>query len=80
MAEKLKADIDRLLLVRQIKSSIHAKSIRIFSFIHSEKRFDWIIENYLFERLFLIQRNDLFELNRIWFKQSIIKPNKNLFK
>ena len=36
-------------------------------------------ENYLFERLSLINKNDLFELNKIFLIQRK-KPNKNLFK
>ena len=35
--------------------------------IHSEKRFDWIKENNLFEVLFLIQTKVSFELNNIYF-------------
>ena len=38
---------------------------QILKVLHSEKRFDWMKENHLFERLSLIQRNDLFELNKI---------------
>ena len=53
---------------------------------HSQKRFDWIKENNFFERLSLIWRNDLFELNNIfsiqrkylWTKKNIFKANKFL--
>ena len=45
---------------------------------HSEKRFDWIKENDLFERLSLIQRNDLFKWNKICLIQrnDLFKWNK----
>ena len=41
----------------------------------SEKIFDWIKENYLFESIFLIQTKDLIELSRI----SLIQT-KDLFE
>ena len=49
----------------------------IVEFKHLGKIFDWIIENYLFEKLFWFKKNDLFESNKIWSKQSIFEPNKN---
>ena len=42
--------------------------------LHPEKRFNWMKENNLFERLFLIQIKDLFVLNNL----DLILLNFNL--
>ena len=47
---------------------------------HSLKRFDWIKENYLLEKLSIISKYDLFELTEIFLIQIIFEPNKNLLK
>ena len=46
-------------------SFIFIALIQIENPSHSEKIFDWMKENNLFERLFLIQTKDLFESNNI---------------
>ena len=39
--------------------------------VHSEKRFDWFKQNNLFERLFLIKKEDLFRLNKLSKSESV---------
>ena len=38
--------------------------------VYREKRFDWVKENNMFEKLSLISKNDLFELNNIFLIQT----------
>ena len=65
----LKSDI--INQISQIQRGNYLKKKMVNNFmLHSEKRFYWIKENYLFKRLSLIWKNDLFESNKICLVQK----------
>ena len=52
-------------LMCEFRQNIYTYKYKRKLLVHSEKWFDWIKENDLFERLSLIWKNDLFELIKI---------------
>ena len=50
------------------------------SLITIKIKIDWIKENYLFERLSLIQRHESFELNKICLIKSDVEAHLKHFK